>query len=137
MRLLLIRTQDDGHQTLGRLLAFTGNDLKWACATLEPAWLNNMRQVSCIPTGTYRLRHRTSATHKDHLHVLTVPARDYILIHAGNFRRSTAGCILVGAGHRDIDGDGLLDVVDSKRTLEALLRQLPRDAEHTLTVVDL
>jgi len=72
------------------------------CDTLENPWMDNQRNISCIPEGEYKVRlrlPRESAT-RDYLHLLIqdVPNRDWILIHRGNFPSQTQGCLLVGLG---------------------------------------
>ena len=70
--------------------------------TLENPYINNERNISCIPEGQYKVRlrlPRESAT-RDYLHLLVqdVPNRSYILFHIGNTAADTSGCILVGNG---------------------------------------
>ena len=72
------------------------------CDTLENPYINNERNISCIPEGEYKVRlrlARESAT-RDYLHLLVqdVPNRDWILFHRGNSAKDTSGCILVGVG---------------------------------------
>jgi len=73
---------------------------EYVCDTLENPYINNERNISCIPKGKYNVRLRTpreSAT-RDYLHLLVqeVPDRSYILFHKGNRPEHTQGCILVG-----------------------------------------
>ena len=64
------------------------------CFTIELPWLSNQRRNSCIPEGRYRLKGRYSPRYKQHLQVLDVPGRDYILVHPANYAlRELAGCI--------------------------------------------
>ena len=72
------------------------------CDTLENPWLDNQRNISCIPEGEYKVRlrlPRESAT-RDYVHLLVkdVENRSYILFHRGNTAKDTRGCILVGLG---------------------------------------
>lgn len=135
MRLVLVRLSDDGHQTLGRLYLFDDYDAPFNCATLEPAWEANQKNVSCIPWGRYTVRKRTSSKFGEHLYVTDVRGREYILIHAGNYRRDTSGCILVGSDFYDINNDSQLDVIDSRRTLRLLLDHMEYFDVLTLDVV--
>ena len=98
INLLLIRDMFTANSTIGEL--FINGEL--FCDTLENPWLDNQRNISCIPEGEYPVRlrlPRESAT-RDYLHLLVqdVPNRDYILFHRGNFPKDTSGCILVGQG---------------------------------------
>lgn len=64
------------------------------CYTIELPWLQNRRNVSCIPDGRYRLLSRYSPKHKLHLHVADVPGRHGILVHPANHaKRELLGCI--------------------------------------------
>jgi len=66
---------------------------------LERPWLNNQRNISCIPPGTYRvkyLRRSASGRYRNCYHVLNVPGRTGILIHQGNIADHSHGCLLIG-----------------------------------------
>jgi hypothetical protein len=122
MEVTLFRTYSP-MQTLGVLTV----DGRVLCNTLELAWRDNQRQISCIPEGSYRVIKRGALPHRpyEHFYVLQVLRRSHILIHAGNYSRQILGCILVGDRHVDLDQDGLLDVANSRATLEMLCRVLP------------
>lgn len=64
--------------------------------TLEPPWLNNRVNVSCIPTGKYLCKKYSSAKYPDTYEIEGVKGRDQILFHAGNFLKDTHGCVLLG-----------------------------------------
>ncbi len=74
------------------------------CHTIELPWLDNHRQVSCIPEGRYKLRKRFAEKFQWHLWVEDVPGRQWILLHpANNAQKELRGCIapvflLEGAG---------------------------------------
>ena len=98
VNLLIIRDTFTEVSTIGNLYL----DGEWLCDTLENPYLNNQRNISCIPEGQYKVRLRTareSAT-KDYLHLLVqdVPDRSLILFHSGNTAKDTRGCVLVGIG---------------------------------------
>ena len=62
--------------------------------TIELPWKNNMRRVSCIPEGKYKLRKRYTTAFGLHCVVEKVTGRDGILIHAfNNALRESKGCI--------------------------------------------
>ena len=52
--------------------------------TIELPWLENIRNKSCIPEGTYLLKARFSKKFKHHLVLENVDQRSLILIHAAN-----------------------------------------------------
>lgn len=120
-------------QTLGNLILFGNYNMLWSCRTLELPWVNNSRKISCIPEGKYEVVKRISGTFGEHLHILDVSSRTWILIHAGNYYTDIEGCILVGKEHRDINGDRLKDVNFSKITLGTLLSKIPDSLPLTIT----
>ena len=98
INLLLIRDTFSKESTIGELF-INGERI---CDTLENPWVDNQRNISCIPEGVYPVRlrlPRESAT-RDYVHLLVqeVPNRDWILFHRGNTAKDTSGCILVGLG---------------------------------------
>ncbi|MCU0949509.1 MAG: DUF5675 family protein [Burkholderiaceae bacterium] len=106
VRLIRAALDDDAQGTFGGLFldgALLGH-------TIELPWRENARQVSCIPTGTYRVRwSRSPRLRRFTYEILDVPGRDGIRVHEGNFAGDKAagfdshslGCPLVGqrAGH--------------------------------------
>jgi hypothetical protein len=98
INLLIIRDTFTDNSTLGELF-LNGERM---CDTLENPWVNNKKNISCIPKGEYkvRLRYPRESATREYLHLLVqdVPNRDYILFHRGNFPKDTIGCILVGQG---------------------------------------
>ena len=134
-RMYLLRHSDDGVQTLGHLFVYDGTTELARFATLELAWKNNERGVSCIPAGTYPVRPRTTDRLGPHLAVESVPGRSSILIHAGNYHRQIRGCILVGTHHSDLNGDKLPDTVASRAALDQLVQLI--DKPVTLTVISI
>ena len=96
INLLIIRDTFTENSTIGKLFI----NGEFFCDTLENPYINNERNISCIPAGEYKVRlrlARESAT-RDYLHLLVqeVPSRSYILFHRGNTAKDTRGCILVG-----------------------------------------
>ena len=109
INLLLIRDTFSKESTLGELF-LNGERI---CDTLENPWLDNQRNISCIPEGEYpvRLRLARESASRDYLHLLVqdVPNRDWILFHRGNTAKDTSGCILVGLGsQQDVVNNSVL-----------------------------
>ena len=96
INLLIIRDTFSEESTVGELF-LNGERM---CDTLENPYINNERNISCIPEGEYKVRLRLAreSASRDYLHLLVkdVPNRDYILFHRGNSAKDTSGCILVG-----------------------------------------
>jgi hypothetical protein len=130
----LFRLEDDGTQTLGNLQVYRDGIAIEHFYTLEPAWKNNRNNISSIPAGEYEVLVRRSKRFGTHFHITRVKGRKYILIHAGNYRSDTSGCILIGTSTADIDGDGKMDVTNSRVAMRKLLKTGKR---FTLTIKDI
>ena len=96
MKIEVIRTYFNQNYTKGVMLV----DNEFFGYTLEPqikgsnekSYLNR-----CIDTGQYVAEYEYSPKFKQHLIELkNVPNHTEIKVHAGNFKRDTRGCILVG-----------------------------------------
>lgn len=86
--------------------------------TLEEAWRDNKRSISCIPTGRYLCRPYTSTKYKNVWELQDVPNRSKILIHAGNTHKDTEGCIIVGSQFQPVGA--VEGVQQSKAALDEL-----------------
>lgn len=116
------------NQTIGKL---TGPGI--SLVTMELPWLNNERRKSCIPEGTYKCTPRTSPKFGNHFLINKVSGRDAILIHAGNFRSDLLGCIAPGTSFSDLNGDGDMDVINSKIAMKQLLDKFKDGFELKIT----
>ncbi len=121
MRLEIIRFSEDNKQTLSKFVAFD----EYNCELMQGYILelpdnDNKSNISRINEGEYECVKRHSEKYGNHFHVLNVFDRSYILIHHGNYHSDTRGCLLPGDRLVDIDGDGLKDVVNSRRTMRKL-----------------
>ena len=109
INLLLIRDTFTKNSVIGELF-INGERI---CDTLENPYLDNQRNISCIPEGEYpvRLRLARESASRDYLHLLVqdVPNRDWVLVHRGNFPSQTKGCVLVGLGtQQDVVNNSVL-----------------------------
>ena len=67
---------------------------EFVCYAIELPWLDNVRNNSCIPEGTYVLAKRYSRKFKWHLLVKEVVNRNEILFHPANDAKTELrGCI--------------------------------------------
>ena len=118
VNLLIIRNTFTEVSTIGKLYL----NGEWLCDTLENPYLDNQRNISCIPEGEYTVRLRTAGESgsKNYLHLLVkdVPNRDLILFHIGNTAKDTRGCVLVGIGtEQDL-------VKNSRLAMELLMKEI-------------
>ncbi|MFD2162229.1 DUF5675 family protein [Paradesertivirga mongoliensis] len=64
------------------------------CESIELPWRKNATSISCIPEGRYPLKARTSQKYSQHIEIIAVPGRSYILIHPANYALTELrGCI--------------------------------------------
>lgn len=133
----ILKRNYEPKQTIGHLYVEEDGKTIFSCASLELPWLENRRNISCVPEATYIVKKRKAAEspsrNYDHFILQNVPNRSYILIHTGNFKYHVKGCILVGESHSDINSDGLLDVINSTKTLRNLYEILPEEFQLTIT----
>lgn len=94
-KITLLRYHQSDRETLGMLKI---GDFIPPLYTLELPWVNNLRNISCIPVGEYHVSTLETQKYKDVYHIKDVPNRNYILFHPGNFITQTKGCILIGLG---------------------------------------
>ena len=132
MKATLVRFRHDEVQTLG-LFTIYKVDSQYedmplgSFMTLELAWRDNQRRISCIPEGKYELHPWQSAKFGKCLRV-TMPGGDAtitggrtgILMHKGNRFDQILGCILPGLILEDLNNDGHLDVKYSQAAMTAI-----------------
>lgn len=130
---LLKRTESNDKQTLGDLtISYKGKTFN--CKVLELAWKNNQKNISCIPKGLYKVKPHYSEKFGKVYWVQDVENRSYIYFHVGNYYKDTLGCLLVGDSYSDINKDGYLDVINSRKTLDKMLKFL-ENKEMLLSII--
>jgi hypothetical protein len=98
--------------------------------TLELPNKDNSAQISCIPCGIYTcLKVPASHIPYEHIAVENVPNRSGICMHIGNYAAGSKvdfeGCIGCGQGYADLNGDGNLDLLNSKITFNKIMAMMP------------
>lgn len=73
-------------------------DGKPICYVLEKPWLQNLPEISAIPTGEYDATLRVDGTKGWRIELKNVPSRGNIQIHVGNTPADSRGCLLPGTG---------------------------------------
>lgn len=117
---ILTRKTFTNKETLGEMICYNGiNEIK--IKTLELPWLDNKRDISCIPAGTYVCKWTKSGLFKSGTYeVQNVPSRSGIRLHIANYFNQIKGCIALGMTLADINKDGQIDTVSSKVAFDTL-----------------
>ena len=77
------------HGTYGELTLPNGSVL----STVERPWVDNAKNISCIPEGTYICRRVDSPKFGNSFEVTNVTNRTEILFHVANIPSDVEGCI--------------------------------------------
>lgn len=102
--------------------------------TIELPWLDNKKQISCIPEGVYNLKPRFSEKHKHHLMLENVPGRNLILVHPANdAKQELLGCI-APVGHLIGVGKGLYSRPLFQKIISHCYQAFDRKETVTLTI---
>jgi len=94
--------------------------------TCELPWKNNKKNISCIPSGTYKVEKFTSPKHGLCYLIKDVPDRGMIEIHVANAPSQLEGCIAVGLSSKQvyIDKKYQKGVSESRLALNELLNKI-------------
>jgi hypothetical protein len=113
----------------------TNGELKLVvCNTIELPWLQNQRNVSCIPEGRYELKLRTTAKRGQHLLVVNVKGRDGILIHPANdAKKELRGCIAPVTTHTG-PGKGSQSRLANEKLKALVLQALEQNEKVFITI---
>jgi hypothetical protein len=135
MKALLIRTYYPLF-TKGIFLCIENDMVVFQCYTLELPDLDNECKISCIPEKTYIVEKITSPKFNLCFYLNDVPGRTGILIHKGNYVTGTSidtlGCILPGLTFSDINDDQFIDIAESVKAMNKLLKILPSSFKLTI-----
>ena len=129
-QLRLVRVTEHNGATLGVLCIDDSPEM----VTLEDAWRNNERQVSCIPVGRYTIKLHRSPRFGMTYQVIDVPERSHILFHAGNTHKDTHGCILVGLQYGRVDKE--TSILASKAAFDRFMMIMNGELSAELIVID-
>tara|TARA_R110000823_G_C15824311_1_gene489607 strand:+ start:490 stop:879 length:390 start_codon:yes stop_codon:yes gene_type:complete len=129
VKLKLVRVSEYKDATLGVLCL----DARPMFVTLEDRWFDNERLISCIPAGKYKIRLHDSPKFGRVYQVCDVPERSHILIHAGNTKEDTHGCILLGLMYGTLGTDTA--ILSSRAALANFMTSMAGIEEAELQIV--
>ncbi len=123
--MILNRIENTEYGTFGVLVS---GSIPFAL-TLENPWINNVRNVSCIPIGRYKCKRFNSPKFGETFRIMNVPNRgeiEGIIFHKGNLDDDTRGCILIGEQFGILNnepailrsGDGFAEFMDKNRDVD-------------------
>lgn len=128
MRFVLVRFTSTDAGTFGVML----DEGIPFCLTIERPWLNNLREVSCIPTGIYICKRVNSPKFGNTFEVTNVFGRSEILFHKGNIMDDSHGCIILGEQYELLNGKPA--VIASGKAFEEFLSKTKDVNEFVLEV---
>lgn len=112
-------------------------NILFSSQSLELGWLNNQRNISCIPAGKYELKLEWSPRfQKDLWEIYGVPNRSECKFHAANYVSQLNGCIALGRTRGDINADGILDVTSSRATMRKFHNAMDGFTEAKIHVIN-
>ena len=123
----LLRYAYFSDRTLGRLHYETHTF--W---TIERPWLNNERNVSCIPKGHYQMVRVDSPKFGPDMWEIIVPDRSHILFHIANTASDILGCVGLGMG---LYGN-LAGVANSRKAITKFYNLTEGQVLHTIDIRD-
>jgi hypothetical protein len=109
--------------------------------SVEPPWVGNQVNVSCIPEGVYKLGLRRSGVvsrssggeFKSGWEITEVPNRTFIMLHPGNWPDNFEGCIGFGLKYGMLDDK--LAVFNSRDAFRMMMSEFPKDECHEVHIL--
>ena len=115
----ITRTFQNQQQSLGYCVVFDEQNRPiFSGLSMERGYLDNIRNISCVPKGVYNLTYEFSPRFDRFLWELkNVPNRSEVKIHAANYWHELSGCVSLGSRLLDLDKDGFYDLANSGNTV--------------------
>lgn len=129
-KVVLKRLEDNGIQTMGEFSFESIEGFKITMISLELPWKNNSKNISCIPKGVYKVKTTYSNKFKKNMwQIMDVSDRTGIRIHSATYFSDLQGCIALGLSSKDINKDGNMDILQSKKAIEIAMHHLGGEFE--------
>lgn len=119
---ILLRDEHLKTCTRGKLFA-KGKEFQ----ILEPPWLDNKNDISCIPPGRYEcefIERSPSGKYRNVYHIKDVKDRVGVLCHNGCVVANTLGCLLIGKRRGYLAGQPA--ILNSKTALYEFVELMER-----------
>ncbi len=134
----IIRYKIGRKQSLGNLLIRNEHgNIIYVRHLLELGWLNNKRNISCVPHGTYDLKLEHSPKFGRKLwEAYGVSNRSECKFHVANFASQLNGCFAPGMAKFDIDRNGEKDMVNSAEAFDEFMGAMGSSTKARLVVIN-
>ena len=130
MERIIIRRAYFDDCTIGR-----GSYKGFNFCVLELPDKGNQKNISCIPEGIHVAKKRFSPGKQyEVIEYVRIPNRTFIQAHYGNFTRQLLGCQLYGDGLKYLDGDDIIDITNSEKTIKKILSMLTDEDEFEIEI---
>lgn len=129
MKIEVIREASNKDCTFGKLYI----NGKFYCNTLEDVQRDvKIKGETAIPKGTYavtlrnaggkneKYKEKFASAHFGMLYLNNIPNYEYVLIHIGNTKKDSEGCILVGLG-KDIKSNSITQSTDAYKLIYPII----------------
>ncbi|AGO49145.1 hypothetical protein Phi39:1_gp30 [Cellulophaga phage phi39:1] len=128
----------DDKATLGVCFIFDEGKQIFKSETLERAYLDNKKSISCIPAGNYEVALEYSPRFNKQLwEIKGVPGRSECKFHAANYWDQLNGCIALGRSRKKINSDDVLDITNSRNTMADFHAALEDQEQVILTIINI
>ena len=129
MKIEVIREASNKDCTFGKLYI----NGKFYCNTLEDVQREvKIKGETAIPKGTYvvtlrnaggkneKYKEKFGSAHFGMLYLNNIPNYEYVLIHIGNTKKDSEGCILVGLG-KDVKSNSITQSTDAYKLIYPII----------------
>jgi hypothetical protein len=137
IELIVSRIFGNEHKTLSECEIIKDGKTVYDFVGIELPWMENRRNVSCIPAGIYEaIATRRASSGAYALLIRGVINRSQIMVHTANYARDLQGCLAPGREFKDIDRDGIMDVTNSRNVMFDIEQIIPIGTVFTYNVID-
>lgn len=134
--IIVDRYWGDTNQSSGACMILNEEGIpEFTSLSLERGWVDNKRNVSCLPEGQYRVMYEWSEKFQRMLwEIKDTPGRSECKFHGANYWKQLNGCIALGLKLKDMDNDGYYDITSSGNTMKAFHQVLKNETEAILII---